>query len=173
MTPLDLGSNEHAYNYGTYDYTENANNTDTVANYGSGDTSVNNYYTPPSYDYGCYDGEDPIILNLTGGVVDTQGVKNSQAMFDMQNNGHATQTGWATAGEGILVYDPSNPNGAVTHDAQLVAGFSVLQGMDTNNDMALSCNDAAWSNLRVWVDTTGTGKFESMNRPGNRGGSLL
>ena len=103
---------------------------------------------------------DPVILNLTGQLVQTTDLINSNAYFDMQNDGQKIQTGWATAGEGMLVYDPQGTN-TVTQDSNLVAGFSVLDTMDTNHDGKLDGNDAGWANLKVWVDQSGTAAFNS------------
>ncbi|KVN25510.1 hypothetical protein WJ63_15355 [Burkholderia pyrrocinia] len=85
----------------------------------------------------------------------------------MQNNRQKVQTGWGTAGEGYLVYDPNDPNNtmAVTQDSQLVAGFGALQSLAQQVDGvghgALTAADALWSSLKVWVDTSGTGQFQS------------
>ncbi|WP_175772710.1 beta strand repeat-containing protein [Paraburkholderia phenazinium] len=115
----------------------------------------------------CPDGTDPIILNLDGGSVQTTSLAGSSASFDMQNNGQNVQTGWGTAGEGYLVYDPNDPGNttAVTQDSQLVGGFGALQGLaqqvDGSAGGSLTASDALWNNLKVWVDTTGTGQFQS------------
>ena len=103
---------------------------------------------------------DPVILNLKGGPVQTVGVQNSPAFFDMMNDGQKVQTGWGTAGEGYLVYDPAN-TGSVTDDASLVQGFPELAKLDSNGDGVLNASDSAWSSLKVWVDQTGTGNFQS------------
>ena len=112
----------------------------------------------------CPDGDDPIILNLDGGAVQTQGLETSTAFFDMQNDGEKVHTGWVTAGEGLLVYDPDGSN-SVTGDRDLVAGFDALKELAGEVDGAssgtLSASDALWSKLKVWVDTTGTGDFHS------------
>ncbi|WP_410209611.1 beta strand repeat-containing protein [Aquirhabdus sp.] len=104
--------------------------------------------------------KDPVILNLQGKPVETKSLSGSSAYFDMQNNDQAVQTGWATAGEGMLVYNPTNPDGAVTQDSQLVAGFSILQGMNSNHDSMFNNQDQAWKDMRVWV-TDGTGNFNA------------
>lgn len=105
-------------------------------------------------------GVDPLILNLTGGSVDTQSLIGSPARFDMQNNGTAVQTGWASAGEGMLVYDPAHPNAPITQDAQLVGSFAALAKLDSNHDGQISVLDAAWSDLKVWVDSLGDAQYQ-------------
>jgi hypothetical protein len=107
--------------------------------------------------------DDPIVLNLDGGPVQTQALQTSSAFFDMQNNGQKVHTGWVTAGEGLLVYDPNGGN-TVTGDRDLVAGFDALKVLAEQVDGAssdkLSPGDALWGKLKVWVDPTGTADFQ-------------
>ncbi|MEX8519441.1 MAG: hypothetical protein AB3X44_13100, partial [Leptothrix sp. (in: b-proteobacteria)] len=104
---------------------------------------------------------DPVIINLTGRPVQTQSLQDSLAQFDMSNSGIKSQTGWATAGEGILVYDPQGNNRPITSDSQLVAGYSVLHEMDSDKNGVLNQQDAAWADLKVWIDSTGTASFNA------------
>ncbi|CAB3746105.1 beta strand repeat-containing protein [Paraburkholderia humisilvae] len=112
-------------------------------------------------------GDDPIILNLNGGTVQTTSLSNSSTNFDIQNNGQPVRTAWGTAGEGYLVYDPNDPaDTAVVSDAgQLVSGFTQLQSLAQQADGTatgvLDASDSLWKDLKVWVDTTGTGQFQS------------
>ncbi|MDN7562290.1 beta strand repeat-containing protein, partial [Burkholderia orbicola] len=116
---------------------------------------------------GCPDGIDPIILNLNGDEVQTTALAGSSTYFDMLNNGQKIQTAWGTAGEGYLVYDPNDPNytTAVTQDSQMVGGFGALQSLaqqvDGSGHGTLTQADALWQDLKVWVDTTGSGQFQS------------
>ena len=107
------------------------------------------------------DGTDPIILNLTGGAVQTQSLSNSTASFDMQNNGQAVQTAWLTAGEGVLVYNPTG--GAVTQDSQLVAGFGALSSLAGTSSTTLDASNPLFDQLQVWVDPTGDAQFNSQD----------
>jgi hypothetical protein len=109
---------------------------------------------------GYYNGADPIVLNLSGQQVQTVGIAQSGAFFDMQNDGQKILTGWASAGEGFLVYDPNNTS-AVTNEGSLVSSFSALQALDSNHDGVLNASDAAWSKLKVWVDAAGIGNYSS------------
>jgi len=121
--------------------------------------------------YSCPDGSsDPIILNLEGDRVQTQGLANSSAFFDMQNNGQKVHTGWATAGEGMLVYDPNNTD-MVTNDSNLVAGFGALSTLAHQTGGTLDASNSLWSKLKVWIDPTGggnvqQGKLESLDELG-------
>jgi len=117
-------------------------------------------------DMGSFD-MDPVILNLSGGAVETTSLTTSPASFDVQSSGQAIQTAWGTAGEGYLVFDPNDPGNttAITQDSQLVGGFDALQSLaqtfDGSDGGTLDASDALWNNLKVWVDTTGTGQFEN------------
>ena len=104
--------------------------------------------------------DDPVILNLAGNKVQTTALANSTTYFDMQNSGQAVQTGWATAGEGFLIDDPSG-SFAVTQASDLISGFSALAAFDSNHDGKLNATDAAWNDLRVWVDQSGNGQFQA------------
>jgi hypothetical protein len=78
----------------------------------------------------------------------------------MQNNGQQVQTGWAKAGEGILVYDPSQTNN-VTDDTDLVAGYNALDQLAGASSGELTASNPLWEDLKVWVDATGTADFAS------------
>ncbi|SIO61495.1 beta strand repeat-containing protein [Paraburkholderia phenazinium] len=115
--------------------------------------------------------DDPVILNLTGGQVQTTSVTGSTTYFDMQNDGQSVQTAWMTPGEGMLVYDPANPNSA-TDDADLVSGFAALDALDSNGDGVLNASDSAWSQLRVLVDV-GNGQPDQLFTLGQLGISSI
>jgi hypothetical protein len=120
-------------------------------------------YWDPVFDipaaYFC-DDEDPVILNLQDGPVTTVGASDSRAQFDIDNTGTPVQTGWATAGEAMLVYD-QNGSGSVTRGADLVGGFDEMTALDTNHDGRLDASDSTWNSLKAWVDATGTAQFDS------------
>ncbi|MEW6340291.1 MAG: hypothetical protein AB1704_06380, partial [Pseudomonadota bacterium] len=115
--------------------------------------------------------DDPVILNLSGGQVQTTSVTGSTTYFDMQNDGQSVQTAWMTPGEGMLVYDPANPNSA-TDDADLVSGFAALDALDSNGDGVLNASDSAWSQLRVLVDI-GNGQPDQLFTLGQLGISSI
>jgi hypothetical protein len=101
---------------------------------------------------------DPVVLNLQGGNVQTASLIGSNVFFDVTGNGQKVQTGWVTAGEGLLVYDPAN-TGVVTGDASLVTSFAQLEALDVNHTGVLNASDPGWAALKVWVDQSGTGVF--------------
>jgi hypothetical protein len=120
----------------------------------------------PEYDpdddgggYGDGDGgfDDPIILNLQGGKVQSTPLAGSTSYFDMQGTGQQVQTAWMTGGEGMLVYDPSG-NGTASSDTSLVAGFDALEILAQStgdSGKTLDASDALWSQLKVLVQPTG------------------
>jgi trimeric autotransporter adhesin len=141
--------------------------TETASGFGNGGTpligdansdnaSDGNIDNPEYSDDDFDDDDDPVILNLKGQTVQTTALTGSTTYFDMQNNGQKVQTGWATAGEGILVYDPTGKD-SVAQDSDLVAGFSMLDSLDSNHDGVLNASDAGWSDIKVWVDQNGSG----------------
>ncbi|WP_187274926.1 MULTISPECIES: hypothetical protein [unclassified Methylobacterium] len=99
--------------------------------------------------------DDPLILNLAHDGVQTVNADHSPARFDMGNDGRRVQTGWGTPGEGYLVDLPSGAQ-TPTDAADLVPTFEALRAADTNHDSVLDAHDAGWSNLKVWVDASGT-----------------
>ncbi len=132
---------------------------DTTGDTGTGGSNTTDTPNPDSYPFDpsvCMD--DPIVLNLTGAKVTTQNLTTSTAYFDIQNTGTLDHTGWGTAGEGYLVYDPNNTN-KVVNDQSLVASFASLKALDSNGDGVLNSQDAAWASLKVWVDASGNGTF--------------
>lgn len=123
---------------------------DTLSNYSPSDSS--------SDDFACND-EDPIILNLQGNQVQTIALSGSSTYFDMQNTGQRVQTAWATAGEGMLVYDPTNTD-AVTQDVSLVAGFDALSSLANSSSDTLDASNPLWSQLKVWIDQNGDATYQ-------------
>jgi hypothetical protein len=109
----------------------------------------------------CYNGTgDPIILNLDGDPVATMSLAGSSAFFNVLNTGEAVQTAWTTADEGFLVYDPDDTN-SVTSAANLVSSFTELAALDSNGGGVLNASDAAWDDLKVWINSAGDGVFQS------------
>lgn len=104
---------------------------------------------------------DPVVLNLEGGGVQTQSAASGGVHFDMANNGTPIQTGWATAGEGMLVIDRGQET--ISSANSLVSSIGALKSLDSNHDGQLTSADSGWATLKVWVDKAGDGKFTSDN----------
>jgi hypothetical protein len=101
---------------------------------------------------------DPVVLNLKGGPIKTQGVAESDAYFDMQNTGHAVKTGWITKDEGFLFYDKDS-TGSMKSDRDLVPGLAALREIDSNHDGHLNSADVEWGKIKVWTDEGLDGDF--------------
>ncbi|MGF3027089.1 beta strand repeat-containing protein [Methylobacterium aquaticum] len=134
------GDNDSYFDDGSY-----AGGTDGGGGYG---------YDPGDGDGDDWDDFDPLVLNLRGQAVQTVGIDHSKAAFDIHGTGTQVKVGWGTPGEGYLVDLPAGKS-AVTQDSDLVGSFAALRALDSNHDGRIDAHDAAWSNLKVWVDPTG------------------
>jgi hypothetical protein len=96
-----------------------------------------------------------------------------QTYFDYNGNGYAIQTGWISPWCGFLVMD-HNGNGTIDDGSELFTeytllsngerarnGYEALGDLDTNGDLKIDANDAAYSKLMVWQDVNGDGLSES------------
>ena len=120
----------------------------------------------------------PIILDLNGDGVSTQSIQNG-VTFDLFANGKNVNTGWVSSSDGLLVLD-RNHDGAINDGSELFGeatklsngstakdGYAALRELDTNNDGLIDKNDAAFAELKVWVDSnsdgrTGSGELKSL-----------
>jgi hypothetical protein len=78
---------------------------------------------------------DPLVLDLQGTGLQLTSVTNSPVSFDFTGSGTATQTGWITPGEGLLLLN--NGSGDLSQEilgAQSGNGFADLQALDSNGD---------------------------------------
>ena len=127
----------------------------------------------PSWLPGFGEGEkrttSPIILDLDGDGVETTAV-TAGAYFDHVADGFAEQTGWVCGGDGLLVRDIDG-DGRIDSGRELFGnetlladgvtkaanGFAALAVLDSNTDGKVDANDAAWQELKVWIDADGDG----------------
>jgi LysM repeat protein len=130
---------------------------------------------------------DPLVLDLNGDGVRLTNFTDAPVLFDADNDGGSKeQTGWVSAQDGIVVHD-LNGDGQINNISETLSeyykgvagsngvagtkpyanGFKALQDLDTGNgtvgsagykDGIFDSNDAAWANLRVWVDANHDGK---------------
>lgn len=107
----------------------------------------------------------PIILDLDGDGVEMRGYKKSQAMFDMNGDGVADDTGWTGTGDGFLVID-RNLDGRITSASELSfasedltarSDLEALAALDSNDDGRVDAQDARFTELKLWVDANGNG----------------
>ena len=112
------------------------------------------------------------MLDLNGDGVSTQNI-GAGVKFDLLAQGKAVNTGWVSPTDGLLAID-LNHDGVVNSGAELFGSASVLASgekapdgyvalseLDTNHDGVIDSQDAAFADLRVWVDANSDGITES------------
>ena len=113
---------------------------------------------------------DPLILDLGGNGIETISVAGfSGSLFDHNNDGIRTATGWISADDGLLVRD-LNGNGLIDNGSELFGnntrlangqnaahGYAALAELDSNNDGKINALDKAFNELRVWIDANSDG----------------
>ncbi|MRR58516.1 MAG: tandem-95 repeat protein [Deltaproteobacteria bacterium] len=117
---------------------------------------------------------DPLALDLDGDGLETTEVNGATGtLFDHNNDGIATATGWLKSDDGLLVRD-INGNGVIDSGAELFGdstllangnkaanGFTALTDLDTNGDGLVDASDAAFNELKVWRDLNQDGVSQS------------
>ncbi|MFA7270649.1 MAG: hypothetical protein WC073_15035, partial [Sterolibacterium sp.] len=109
---------------------------------------------------------DPLSLDINGdGKIETV-VSNGLGgpLFDLNNDGIRTATGWVGGNDGFLVRQGIN-SGSITNGAALFGdnttlsnggkatnGFNALADMDSNGDAKVDALDTGFGDLRVWRD---------------------
>jgi Ca2+-binding RTX toxin-like protein len=116
---------------------------------------------------------DPLILDLNGDRKVYDKLADSNAYFDLDNDGFAEHVAWAQKGDGLLVLD-WNGNGRIDDGTELFGsnytqlsggrrqpagmdGFTDLARLDSNGDYAITAADFAFHRLQVWIDADGDG----------------
>ena len=113
---------------------------------------------------------DPLIFDLDGDGITTVSIDDSNAFFDLDNNGFAEKTSWVGAREGLLAYD-KNGDGIINGGNELFgdrtlmkdgktlasSGFAALTEYDDNKDGKIDSNDVIYALLRIWQDSDGDG----------------
>lgn len=108
---------------------------------------------------------DPLTLDLDGDGIETVGTNGwAGSLFDMDNDGIRTATGWIKSDDGLLVFD-RNGNGLIDNGTELFGdhtpissggfarhGFAALADLDSNGDGVISALDANFAYLKVWRD---------------------
>jgi hypothetical protein len=113
----------------------------------------------------------PIVLDLNGDGVKTKSIADGVS-FDLFATGTKVSTGWVSSSDGLLVMD-RNGDGQINDGSELfgssttlangqkaVDGYQALRELDTNGDGTIDKNDAAFANLRVWIDANSDGISE-------------
>ena len=113
---------------------------------------------------------DPLVFDLGGDGIATVSLEESNAFFDLDNNGFAEKTSWVGAKEGLLAYD-KNGDGIINGGNELFgdrtlmkdgktlasSGFAALTEYDDNKDGKIDSNDVIYALLRIWQDSDGDG----------------
>lgn len=89
--------------------------------------------------------------------------------FDLFADGTKVNTGWVSGSDGLLVLD-RNHDGQINDGSELFGsstilangtkatdGYAALRELDTNHDGVVNHDDAAFADLRVWVDSNSDG----------------
>lgn len=107
----------------------------------------------------------PIVLDLNGDGLNLVRLKKTRVRFDMDGDGSSDRTGWVGKSEGMLVLD-RNGDGKITAASELSFltekadaknGFDALSSLDSNKDGKLDKSDKRFGELKVWVDSNGSG----------------
>jgi len=105
---------------------------------------------------------DPIVLDLGAPGIDL----SATALFDINSDGQLDQIAWPDGQDGILVMDLDHSgkieNGAEVFSPYFGAGgfkdaLDALSSLDLNGDGIIDAQDAAFADLRVWVDANQDG----------------
>ena len=122
---------------------------------------------------------DPLVLDLNGDGVRLTDYGSNPVLFDIDNDGGSRElSGWVSPEDGLLVHD-LNGNGRIDHSGETFSeyyggtsspeggtrpfrdGFAALESLDSNHDHRFGPADAAWNNVRVWVDADHDGQTDS------------
>jgi hypothetical protein len=103
----------------------------------------------------------PIIIDMDGDGVQTTGIDQSTARFDMDLDGTKDATGWVSRTDALLAHD-ANRDGVINDRSELFGGqigegFAKLDGFDSNRDGVVDANDARFQELKLWQDRDGDG----------------
>jgi hypothetical protein len=92
--------------------------------------------------------------------------------FDLTGTGNVGQYGWVGQGDGLLVRD-INSDGVINDGRELFGaatqladgrsagnGYVAMADLDSNHDGKLDATDAAFNQLKVWVDGNHDGKTD-------------
>jgi hypothetical protein len=105
----------------------------------------------------------PIVLDLDGNGIQTTAAAQG-VQFDLNATGKTQQWGWSDGKDGLLTLD-RNQNGVIDDGSELFGsgvqlasgrraadGYIAMRELDLNGDGLLDAKDAAFDDLRVWVD---------------------
>ncbi|ODS25065.1 hypothetical protein AB835_00740 [Candidatus Endobugula sertula] len=143
-------------------------------------SAVGNFFSSVLNNTGLFGGReevvnvDPLAVDLNG---DGTHYNDSHAVFDVDNDGYAENTGWIHRSDGIVVHDVDG-DGKINditetisefygsekgtgQNEQFADGLDALASLDSNNDGVFDANDEMFSTLRVWQDNNGDAKTDA------------
>ncbi|WP_156028661.1 calcium-binding protein [Sphingobium chlorophenolicum] len=108
---------------------------------------------------------DPLVIDLDGDGIETIGMFDSNAYFDVDGDLFREKTGWLKRDDGFLVLD-TNANGRIDDISEMFGdrtsgGYAELASYDSNSDGRISVADLIWSELRIWQDLDGDGETDA------------
>jgi hypothetical protein len=119
---------------------------------------------------------------MNGDGIQTLAAKNG-VVFDVNNDGRSEQSGWVDSTDALLVRD-LNGDGQINDGGELFGvgtvlangqkakdGYVALSALDSNLDGLIDANDAAFSQLSVWIDrnsnsVTDAGELSTLSEKG-------
>ena len=114
------------------------------------------------------DNKDPLVIDLNKNGKYTNSQKEG-THFDFDGEGFAEKTSWIESGDGLLVRD-INHNGIIDDGSELFGdktimsngktasnGFEALADLDSNKDGIIDEKDAAFNEIKVWIDKNNNG----------------
>lgn len=108
-------------------------------------------------------GKKPVTLDLNGNGLHYVGIDDSNAYFDINNDGWREHLAWLAPDDGLLVRDIGGDGRINRYDEISFTGYmpgakTDLEGLgafDSNHDGILSRLDTRWKEFAVWQDVNG------------------
>ncbi len=104
----------------------------------------------------------PLILDLDGDGIEVSALNSTGSVYwDVDNDGFREASSWVGKDDGLLALD-INKNGVIDNHSELLGtlktdGFTVLTGLDSNQNGMIDAGDTRFNDLRVWVDANSDG----------------
>ena len=130
-------------------------------------------------------GTKPVILDLDGDGVELVSLDESSVFYDINGDGYKYNLGWASADDGLLVYDKDDDGDIImaeeisftgyvygrmdeetallaydANDDGILTDLEALAYFDSNNDGVLNDQDEEFAKLKVWQDLDQDGEVD-------------